>query len=33
MYAILKIGLVLHHFEGSNDFTTVEILCDKFTHE
>jgi hypothetical protein len=30
MYAVLKNGLVLHHFEGSNDFRTVEILCDKF---
>ena len=26
----LKNGLVLHHFEGSNEFRTVEILCDKF---
>jgi len=30
MYAILKNGLVLHHFEGSNEYRTVEILCDKF---
>jgi len=30
LYAVLKNGLVLHHFEGSNDFRTVEILCDKF---
>ena len=30
MYAILKNGLVLHHFEAGNDFGTVEILCDKF---
>jgi len=30
MYAILKNGLVLHHFEESNEFRTVEILCDKF---
>jgi hypothetical protein len=30
MYAILKNGLVLHHFQGSNEFRTVEILCDKF---
>ena len=30
MYAILKNGLVLHHFKGRNDFRTVEILCDKF---
>jgi len=30
MYAILKNGLVLHHFEAGNEFRTVEILCDKF---
>ena len=30
MYAILKNGLVIHHFEASNEFKTVEILCDKF---
>ena len=30
MYAVLKNGLVLHHFEGSYEFRTVEILCDKF---
>jgi len=30
MYAILKNGLVLHCFEGGNEFRTVEILCDKF---
>ena len=30
MYAILKNGLVIHHFEASNEFRTVEILCDKF---
>ena len=30
LYAVLKNGLVLHHFEGSNDFRTVEVLCDKF---
>ena len=30
MYAILKNGLVIHHFEAGNDFRTVEILCDKF---
>ena len=30
MYAILKNGLVLDHFEGGNEFRTVEILCDKF---
>jgi len=28
--AILKNGLVIHHFEGSNEFRTVEILCEKF---
>jgi hypothetical protein len=30
MYAILKNGLVIHHFEAGNEFKTVEILCDKF---
>ena len=30
MYAILKNGLVIHHFEACNEFRTVEILCDKF---
>ena len=30
MYAILKNGLVIHHFEAGNDFRAVEILCDKF---
>ena len=30
IYAILKNGLVIHHFEAGNDFRTVEILCDKF---
>ena len=30
MYAVLKNGLVLHHFETGNEFRTVEILCDKF---
>ena len=30
IYAILKNGLVLHHFEGGNDIRTVEILCEKF---
>ena len=30
MYAILKNGLVIHHFEAGNEFRTVEILCDKF---
>jgi hypothetical protein len=30
MYAILKNGLVIHHFETGNVSKTVEILCDKF---
>ena len=30
LYAILKNGVVLHHFEGSDEFRTVEILCEKF---
>ena len=30
MYAILKNGLVIHHFEAGNEFRMVEILCDKF---
>ena len=30
IYAILKNGLVLHHFEGGNEFRTVEILCEKY---
>ena len=30
IYAILKNGLVLHHFEAGNEFRTVEILCEKF---
>jgi hypothetical protein len=30
IYAILKNGLVIHHFEGSNEVRMVEILCDKF---
>jgi hypothetical protein len=30
LYAILKNGLVIHHFEASNEFRTVEILCEKF---
>ena len=30
MYAILKNGLVIYHFEAGNDIRTVEILCDKF---
>ncbi len=30
MYAILKNGLVIHHFEAGSEFRTVEILCEKF---
>jgi hypothetical protein len=30
IYAILKNGLVIHHFEAGNKFRTVEILCEKF---
>jgi hypothetical protein len=30
IYAILKNGLVLHHFEADREIRTVEILCDKF---
>jgi hypothetical protein len=30
IYAILKNGLIIHHFEAGNEFRTVEILCDKF---
>jgi hypothetical protein len=30
IYAILKNGLVIHHFEEGNEFRTVEILCEKF---
>jgi hypothetical protein len=30
MYAILKNGLVIHHFEAGNQFKMVEILCEKF---
>ena len=30
IYAILKNGLVIHHFEAGNEFRTVEILCEKF---
>ena len=29
MYAILKNGLIIHHFEAK-EFRTVEILCEKF---
>ena len=30
MYAILKNGLVIQHFEAGNEFRMVEILCEKF---
>ena len=30
IYAILKNGVVIHHFEAGNEFRTVEILCEKF---
>jgi hypothetical protein len=30
LYAILKNGLVIHHFKAGNEFRTVEILCEKF---
>ena len=30
MHAILRNGLVIHHFESGNEFRTVEILCEKF---
>jgi hypothetical protein len=30
MYAILRNGLVVHHFDAGNEFRTVEILCEKF---
>jgi hypothetical protein len=30
IYAILKNGLVIHHFEANKEFRTVEILCEKF---
>ena len=30
IYAILKNGLVLHHFETDNEIRTVAVLCDKF---
>ena len=30
IYAILKNGLVIHHFEAGTEFRTVEILCEKF---
>jgi hypothetical protein len=30
IYAILKNGVVIHHFEAGKEFRTVEILCEKF---
>jgi hypothetical protein len=30
LYAILKNGLVMHHFETGIEFRTFEILCEKF---
>jgi hypothetical protein len=30
MYAILKNGVVIHHFEAGYESRTVEILCEKF---
>jgi hypothetical protein len=30
IYAILKNGLVIHHFETGNVSRTIEILCEKF---
>jgi hypothetical protein len=30
IYAILRNGLVIHHFEAGNEIRTIEILCDKF---
>jgi hypothetical protein len=30
IYAILKNGVVIHHFEAGDEFRTVEILCEKF---
>jgi hypothetical protein len=30
IYSILRNGLLIHHFEASNEFRTVEILCEKF---
>jgi hypothetical protein len=30
IYAILKNGLVIHHFETGNMSKRIEILCDKF---
>ena len=30
IYAILRNGLVIHHFEAGNEIRTIEILRDKF---
>jgi hypothetical protein len=30
IYAILKNGVVIHHFEAGDESRTVEILCEKF---
>jgi hypothetical protein len=30
IYAILKNGLILNHFETDNEIRTVGIFCDKF---
>jgi hypothetical protein len=30
IYAILKNGVVIHHFEAGKEFRTVETLCEKF---
>ena len=30
IYAILRNGVVIHHFEAGNEFRRVEILCEKF---
>jgi hypothetical protein len=30
IYAILRNGVVIHHFEADDEFRTVEILCEKF---
>ena len=33
IYAILKNGLVLHHFEAGSDIRTVEIFAKNSMHE
>jgi hypothetical protein len=33
MYAILKNGLVIHHFEAGNEFKTVKSSATNFTPE